>query len=343
MLKKFLMLLTIVTAFSPVCMTYSKEKLSSEPVKVKTVKIKYQKQKQQLIAIGTLVGMPGIVVRSEVSGRVTKIYFKSGERVKMGAPLLKLDYDDVNARLAQAQARLDLAKLQLGRYRKLYKKHFFSKDNFDKSKTDLATYQAEVAQYKAELKKRIILAPFSGNLGIFKVNIGDYIGIGQDIVSLNSLNPIGVDFSIPELYLSKISVGQEVLLKSDSYPNENFEGKVIACESKIDQSTRTLKIRASVINKRNELLPGGFVKVVLRIGRQLKIITIPQIAVIYSVNGDYVYRVVGNKAQKTKIVLAGNYDEQDVVTSGLKVGDKIVVAGQLKIHNGSLISVVNNH
>jgi membrane fusion protein (multidrug efflux system) len=207
----------------------------------------------------------------------------------------------------------------------------------------LATYQAEVAQYKAELKKRIILAPFSGNLGIFKVNIGDYIGIGQDIVSLNSLNPIGVDFSIPELYLSKISVGQEVLLKSDSYPNENFEGKVIACESKIDQSTRTLKIRASVINKRNELLPGGFVKVVLRIGRQLKIITIPQIAVIYSVNGDYVYRVVGNKAQKTKIVLAGNYDEQDVVTSGLKVGDKIVVAGQLKIHNGSLISVVNNH
>lgn len=164
----------------------------------------------------SLVSIPGIAVKPEISGRITKIYFKSGDSVTIGAPLIEINPDLIRAQLADAQAQSQLTKLQFGRFAELYKTHDVSKDDYDKAQANYVSAQAKVENMQAQLRQTNIVAPFSGKLGLCQINLGDYVNAGQTVlVNLQSLDPLRVDFSIPETYLSKVAIGQTVLLHSD--------------------------------------------------------------------------------------------------------------------------------
>lgn len=303
----------------------------SKNVKIFTVHARnYQKK---IISTGSLIAIPGIVVKPEISGRITKIYFKSGEKVSAGTPLVGINPDILKPQVMQMEAELSLEKLQFSRKMKLYQKHFISRSELDTAKTNLITDQEKVGQYKAELKQMTVVAPFSGTLGLSMVNLGDYITAGQGIVTLNQLSPLYIDFSVPEIYINEINKGQTVLIQSDIYFHQIFKGTIIALESEIDKSNRSLMVRAEILNNDEKLLPGTFSQVTILLGLPKKVVAVPQTAIIYSSKGNYVYKVQNGKAVKNAIIIGENDADDVIVNSGLEMNDKIIASGNLKVKN----------
>lgn len=310
------------------------------PAFVETTTVQDVMHLDQVSSTGTLVSVPGIVVKPEISGRITKIYFKSGDIVPSGAPLIEINPDIVRAQLVKAEADLNLDKLNFERSSQLYKSHDISKSDFDKAQADYSSAKAQVESVQAQLRQTVIVAAFAGKLGISQVNIGDYVNAGQSIVNLQTINPLKVDFSIPEICHSKVAVGQQVSLRTDAYPQEVFIGTVEALESLVNLNNRTLNIRANVPNEKLKLIPGSFVEATLKFSEQ-KAIMVPQTSVVYSTDGNYVYKVVAGKAEKSPVVLGEKDSNNVVVKSGLKVGDVVVTVGQLKIQPGASVVIVN--
>ena len=341
-MKKLIITIIIIFAIGTTSSCLAKKKKPTiPPAVVEVSKVVYSTREQQLAATGTLSAIPGIVIKSEISGRITQVYFKSGDSVQAGAPIVEINPDIIKAQLAQAQASLLLTKLNYDRAASLYKSHDVSEADYDKARADYSSAQALVEQMQAQLRQTHIIAPFAGRLGLSQVNLGDYVSSGQQIVNLQSIDPIYVDFSIPEVYLSKVAAGQAVTLHTVAYPDEKFIGKIEALESAINPANRTLMLRASAPNKDGKLLPGAFVEVSILINEQTKVIEIPQTAVVFSPQGDYVFTVVDGKAVQTNVVLGDRDSERVIVKSGIKVGDTIVTAGQLKVHDGTPVVVAN--
>jgi membrane fusion protein, multidrug efflux system len=301
------------------------------PAIVSVIKVQEQGWQEQVHSTGTLTADQGIMVKAEVPGRVTRVYFKSGQLVKQGDPLVELDQSILRAQLQNFQAQLRLNELQYKRYSDLYKKHFVSTSEYDTAAANLQSTQAQVAQVQAQLNQMLIKAPFSGKLGLAQVDLGDYVSAGQIIVNLQDTNPMRVDFSVPEVYLSKVAVGNTVLVHSNSSPGQTFKGNVYAFEASIDPNTRTLAMRASVPNTDNKLIPGSFVDVTLLLGQAAKLLSLPQTALISSLEGDYVYRAINGRAVKTPVVVQKRSSQQAIISSGLTVGDTVITDGQLKI------------
>ncbi|EKE00559.1 MAG: acriflavin resistance periplasmic protein [uncultured bacterium] len=339
MLKQITISFIMILGLANLALAKSAE---TPPVFVETITVQPSPHQAQVSTTGSLISIPGIVVKPEISGRITQIHFKSGDSVPVGAPLIEINTDILKAQLADVQAQLQLTRLQFERFSELYKTHDVSKSDFDKAQADYNSARAKVEDMKAQLRQANIVAPFAGKLGLSQVNLGDYVNAGQNIVNLQSLDPLRVDFSIPELYLSKAAIGQTVLLHTDAYPNETFVGKVEAIESLINQNNRTLNIRASVPNKDGKLLPGGFAEVILQFGSQQQIIKIPQTAVVYTPGSNYVFMVVDGKAVKTPVILGDRDSNNVIIKSGIKVGDVIVTVGQLKIHDGSPVATTGS-
>lgn len=310
-----------------------KAKPKAPPAIVETATIKTVSYPDQILATGTLLSIPGIIVKPEISGRITKIYFTSGDVVPKGTPLIEINPDIIRAQLAAAQAELKLNKLNFDRSSSLYKTRDISKADFDQAQANYNSAKADVDSKQAELDRTTIVAPFTGKLGLNLVNVGDYINVGQNVVSLQTLDPLKVDFSIPEAYQSRVAINQPVSLRTDAYPNETFSGTVEAFESLINQNNRTLNIRANVPNKNNKLIPGGFVEVTLRFAIQ-QLIMVPQTAIVYAPEGNYVYKVVAGKAEKAMVVLGAKDTNNVIVKSGLTDGDVVITAGQIKAHPG---------
>lgn len=309
------------------------------PAFVETTTVQLSTVTDQIMATGTLIAIPGITIRTEIAGRITKIYFTPGADVIVGTPLIEINPASLQAAVVQDQANVKLTKLNWERAQRLYKQHVIAKSDFDQAQDNLDVAQGKLEQDTAELKKSTIHAPFSGRLGLNTVNLGDYANVGQNVVNLQSLDPIYVEFSIPQTYLSKLIVGQALTLKSTAYPEQEFSGKVCALESLVDVNARSLKMRAAITNHDKKLLPGTFVQVYLVIGAPLKVIKVPQTAIVYETEGNYVYRVIDNKAVRTMVVL-GAKDKQNVtINSGLAVGDVIVTSGQMKVKDG--MTVIN--
>jgi membrane fusion protein, multidrug efflux system len=331
--KSFLVIATACAALTFSFPTLAKKPAQQQmpPAIVEVVKIQTSDNYDQLTATGNLIALPGVTVKSEIAGRITNIYFKSGDRAKAGTPLVEIYPDILKALYDQAKAEVELAQVQYDRMARLHVTHAISDSDYDKSKADLELKKGKIDEAKANLSQTIVRAPFDGKLGINIVSLGQYIGAGQDIVSLQSLNPIYVDFTIPEIYASKIAVGQNLNVRSDSYPKETFGGVVHAIDPLINKNTRSLTVRAAIANKEEKLLPGAFADVILFTSAKKQVIKIPQVAVVYDPNGNYVYKVADGKAVKT-IVTLGLRDAQNViVTDGLKIDDVVVTAGQMKI------------
>lgn len=301
------------------------------PVVVESAAVKLQNWQTEIQAIGTLSANQGIVLKPEVGGRITGIFFHSGDQVQANAPLLQLDPEILRAQLAVSQAKVALSKANYSRILQLFTKRVSSQADLD---TALSTYDADkatLAQNQALLKQTLIRAPFAGRLGLRLVNLGDYINAGDPITNLQDLDPLRVDFNVPEVYLDRLAVGQTVRIKAKAFPNQTFEGKVYAFDAIVDPNTHSLSMRASIPNKNQKLIPGVFVEITLLTGKPEKVITIPETALSYAEDGQYVYKVVKDLAIKTKIQTDEHKNNQVVVLSGLKEGDVIVTAGQFKI------------
>ncbi len=301
------------------------------PAIVESAPVKSQNWQTEIQAIGTLSASQGVVIKPEVGGRVTAIYFRSGDYVKANAPLIQLDPEILKAQVAVSQAKVVLSKANYDRISQLFKKHVSSGAEMD---TALSTYQADkatLAQNEALLKQTLIRAPFEGRLGLRTVNLGDCINAGDPITNLADLDPIRVEFSLPEVYLAQAANGLTVEVHAKAFPQRTFLGKVYACDAMIDPNTRSLAMRASIPNNDQKLIPGIFVEVTLLTGKPQKILTVPETALSYSENGQYVYKIVKNLAIKTEVKTGLHKNDQVAILSGLKEGDVVVSVGQFKI------------
>lgn len=305
------------------------------PVAVEISPVKMQPWQTEIEAVGTLSASQGIVIKPEIAGRITAIYFQSGQEVAANAPLIQINPDVIKAQLDAAKARLASSKANYNRIESLNSKRVASPSELDNALSTYLADSAAVAQYQAMMDQTLIRAPFPGRLGLRLVNLGDYITTGQAITNLQDTDLMRVEFSVPETYLRQINNGDNVQIYSNDFPGKVFQGNVYAYDSSIDPNTRSLGIRASVPNKDGKLLPGSFVEVKLLSGKPQPFMTIPETALSYEAEGEYVYKIKDGMAIKTRVTSGEHKNNQVVILKGLTANDKVVSVGQFKIAGDS--------
>ena len=307
----------------------------------------------QINAVGTLNPVRGVDVTTEVAGLVRSLHFHSGQDVKAGELLVELNADSDVAQLQALQAAADLSASVLARDRQQFEVKAISQAQLDADQADLRVKRASVAQQAALVAKKTIRAPFSGRLGITTVNPGQYLNPGDKIVTLQTLNPIYIDFNLPQKQLAGVSLGQRLTLSSDAFPGQAFAGKITAINPKVDPATRNLQLEATVANEKLQLLPGMFANVDVDAGGKKSYLTLPQTAITYNPYGSTVFVLKpgdkkddkGNaqlEAQQVFVTTGPTRGDQVAVLTGLTAGQQIVTSGQLKLKNGSPVTVDNS-
>lgn len=319
-------------------------------INVSALKIGYSNWLPRLEAVSSLRAIRGVNVTTELAGMVQTIYFKPGTTVKKNELLVQLNADNDIAQLNSLKANAELANLTYLRDKKQYAIHAVSKQTLDNDEANLKSLNAQVAQQAAIVAKKSIRAPFAGRLGIRKVNPGQYINPGDEVVTLQALDPIYVDFFLPQQNLAKLRIGQEVNLRSDAVPHRSFKGKITTINPLVDVATRNVQVEATIANPNNELFPGMFGHVEIIVGKSSRFLVVPQTAINFNPYGAIVYIVRNQDAQQGKTVLVAKQrfvttgerrGEQIKILKGLKAGDVIVTSGQLKLKNGSLVAINN--
>lgn len=306
--------------------------ISTPPIIVEATKTTLASWQENIQAVGSLSASQGIVVKAETSGRITAIYFHSGDRVKVGDPLVQLNPAMLKAQLDAATAQTQLSDADYQRGLTLYKKKVFAKADLDKLIANYHANLAKQAQMQAAFDQTLIRAPFSGRLGLRLVDQGDFINPSQSIVNLDAIDPLRVDFNIPGTQASQVAIGSKVLIYSDAYPNKIFAAKIYALDSQIDSDTRSLAIRASLNNPQERLLPGAFVKVSIQVGQAQTLIIVPETAVNVDQNGNFVYQIINHKAIKTPVTIRFHQGGKIGLSTGLHAGDTIISVGGFKVN-----------
>jgi membrane fusion protein (multidrug efflux system) len=312
--------------------------VNSAPTVVEMAKVKSQVWHPQIEAIGTVLAKQGIDVTTQVAGVVQHIYFKSGEFVDQGTKLVQLNPSVLQATANQSKANFELDQANYKRYQNLYKKKAVSIAALQKSEATMKADKAQMEEDAATLAQTTISAPFAGKIGLRKINLGQYLAPADVIVSLQSIDPVLVDFSLPEVYLQQIKTGDQVLVTTSSYPGQTFTGKITATNSTLNSDTRTLDFRAEIPNKNKSLMPGMFANVRVVIPTKNNVLTIPQMAVQYSPFGDTVFVVQNGKAVQRYITLGTQRGAEIAVTRGLSADEEIVSVGGSKLQNGTPVT-----
>jgi membrane fusion protein, multidrug efflux system len=302
-------------------------------------------------AIGSLRAVKGADLSLEVSGVVESITFNSGDDVEQGALLLKLRTADDVARLQSLQAVAELNGITYERDQKQFKMQAVSQATLDTDSANLKNAQAQVEQQQAIVDKKLLRAPFAGHLGIRAVDLGQYLAPGTVIVTLQALDPIYVDFFVPQQAVDEVRLGQTVAVQVDAFKDRTFPGEISAINPKVDTGSRNVQIRATLKNPDHKLLPGMYATVEIDTGTPKAYVTLPQTAITYNPYGDTVY-VIESKgadadgkpqltARQTFVTIGPTRGDQVVVLKGVEDGDMVVTAGQIKLHNGSVVQVDN--
>jgi membrane fusion protein, multidrug efflux system len=323
--------------------------LANPPQTVSTTVAQVQEWQPQIEAIGSVRAVNGANLSSQVSGIVTAIHFESGKDVTQGTLLLELQAADDIARLESLKATAELSRITYERDSKLLTSFGVSQQAVD---TDLWTWKSNVAlvaQQQALVDYKSIKAPFSGRIGIRQVDLGQYLAAGTTFVTLQQLDPIYVDCYLPQQALASVVVGQGANAQIDTFPGETFEGTISAINSVVDVATRNVQVRAVFKNPSHMLLPGMYTTVAIRAGAPEHYVTLPQTAIAYNSYGNIVYLVDSQgtaeggalHARQTFVVTGTTRGDQVAILSGIKAGDTVVTAGQIKLRNGSPI-VINN-
>ena len=294
---------------------------------------------QGITAVGSLRSDESVTVRPEVAGRINSIHFHEGERVVKGAPLVKLDTSVTEAEERQARANLTWATQKYQRALGLEKQGFISSQAKDEAENNLKVSEAALALAEAKLAKLTITAPFSGIIGLRSVSVGDYVKEGADMVNLEAIDPLKVDFRVPEVYLTQLRVGQTLELTLDAMPGKTYEGKLLAINPLIDAAGRSVVIRAQVKNQDAALRPGMFARVSLFTRNVQEALVVPEQAIVPQGEEWFVYRVVDGKAQRAKVDIGQRRDGKAEILKGLDAGDLVVTAGQLKLRQGVPVQV----
>jgi membrane fusion protein (multidrug efflux system) len=287
---------------------------------------------------GTIDANESVVLRSEVSGLVTGIYFKEGSNVNKGAVLLKINDKDIQAQLQDALTKQNLSATSENRAKQLLQKGAISQEEYDIALANLKSLKAQAQIVRAQLAKTTILAPFSGKVGLRSISVGEYLTPATVIANLLSTNPVKINFSVPEKYIGQIKLNSEISFTTDG-SNKHFSGKVFAIEPGINQQTRTLQIKALAPNPNNELLPGSFAKVKLALTTQDNAILIPTQAIIPVLNGKMVYISKDGKAKQVKVEAGTRTADNIVITSGLNVGDTVLTTGAMTLKPDAVVKV----
>jgi membrane fusion protein (multidrug efflux system) len=300
--------------------------------------------------IGTMEAVQGVTVSADLPGTVARIAFDSGQTVQKGDVIVELDTRQERAQLAALEAQRDLAKINYGRTQELVKEGVISKQDYDQATAQQRQTEANVAEIKATIERKTIRAPFTGVLGIRKVNLGQYLAAGNPIVPLQALNPIYVDFGVPQQAANQVRVGRTLHVTSEDIAGQTFAGRVNALDSIVDETTRNIQVQATLPNPQGKLKPGMFVQVEVGYGVNKEAITLPASAISYAPYGDSVFIISEMKDPKGQtykgvrqqfVKIDGSRGDQVAVVSGVNPGDEVVTSGVFKLRNGAAVNVNN--
>jgi membrane fusion protein (multidrug efflux system) len=320
------------------------------PSAVTTVVAQRETWPSTLGIIGTAEAIQGVTVSADLPGTVSKINFESGTAVHVGDVLVELDTREERAQLAAAESDRDLAKINYGREQQLVSQGVVPRSEFDNAEAQQKSTEAKVGAIKATIDRKTIRAPFSGILGIRQISLGQYLAAGQAIVPLQSVNPIYVNFGVPQQSAPQMRSGGTLRVTSDDLPGVEFNGHVTALDSVVNESTRNIQVQATLANPQGKLRPGMFVQVQVRLGASREIIALPASAINYAPYGDSVFVVTDLQDPKGKtykgvrqqvVKVEGSRGDQVAVISGVNPGEEVVTSGVFKLRNGAAVQVNN--
>ncbi|KAF2992716.1 efflux RND transporter periplasmic adaptor subunit [Methylocystis sp. MJC1] len=321
--------------------------MANPPQTVSVTTAKLEEWRPTLAAIGTFRAVSGADLALEASGVVEKILFKSGEDVAAGQILLELRKDTDNARLESLKATAELNEINLRRDQAQLKLKAVSQATVDSDLANLRSAKAEVAQQEAVIAQKTLRAPFAGRLGIRSVDVGQYMSAGTVVVTLQAIDILYLDFVLPQQNLNGLDVGQSVSAAIDAYPGQSFVGQITAINSKVDQASRNVQIRATFPNPDRKLRPGMFASVSISVGKSERLVTVPQTAIVHAPYGASVFLAQKNAsggeaanaeggglvARQSFVQLGATRGDEIAVVEGLKAGEVVVTAGQMKLRN----------
>ena len=316
---------------------------------VSTIIVEEQPWQPNMEVVGSFSPSQGADLAVEVAGVVEEVYFESGGEVEAGAPLIRLRAPDEIARLRTLEASAELAAATHARNQRLLDIQGISTAEVEQSDAALASAEAQVAEQRAIIAKKTVRAPFAGHLGIRQVNVGQYLNPGGVIATLQALDPIHFDFSVPQQTLERLDVGQQLAIRVDSYPGIEFKGTIATIDPKVDPQTRNVAVRAVLMNENGKLLPGMYGTATIQTGSAHSYLTVPQTAVTFNPYGNTVYLIeevtedgVTRFVANQRFVTTGETrGDQITILSGVEAGDEIVSAGQFKLQNGMTVEINN--
>jgi membrane fusion protein (multidrug efflux system) len=326
------------------------------PVPVTTMLATSETWRGELPAIGTVEAQRGVTLAPQVAGRIDAIMFESGKWVKSGETILKLDDSTERAQLQAAVADLRLKDLNLIRARELAERGSMAQANLDTAIAQRDQAAAQVELIRAQINQKTIVAPFAGRLGIRQVNLGQYLAAGAAIVTLQSIDPIFVNFTLPEREIPRLKVDQEVSVTVEGLKGRVFTGKITSLDAKVDEATRNLLVQATLENKDGLLVPGMFARLTVKLSEERSVVTVPETAVSFSLYGDSVYVVVEKKDKDGKPVLGADGKPQLTtdrrfvrvaerragrvgLSEGVKEGERVVTSGQTRLLPGGAVQI----
>lgn len=300
--------------------------------------------------IGTMEAVKGVTVSADLPGIVVHIAFDSGKSVEAGDVLVELDTRQERAQLASLEAQRDLARVSFNRAQQLVDEGVISRVEYDQATAQQKATEANVAEIRAAIERKTIRAPFSGILGIRQVNLGQYLSAGQAVVPLQALNPIYVDFGVPQQVISQMTVGRALRVSKEDQPSVAYSGRVTAVDSVVNEATRNIQVQATLANPEGKLRPGMFVQVDVALGEGRSVIALPASAINYAPYGDSVFVITDMKdpsgrtyrgVQQRFVKVDGSHGDQVAVISGVEPGDEVVTSGVFKLRNGAAVQVNN--
>lgn len=306
---------------------------------VEAAQVRVDTVRDNVTVVGSLLSNESVVVRPEIAGRIASFNIREGQLVKQGQELIEIEASVYEAELNEAKASLQMSRRDNARIQELFRKGVSTASTRDEALGRMEIDEARVALAETRLRKTVIKAPFTGILGFRHVSIGDYVTPGQDIVNIEDIDPVKVEFKIPETRLPDLAVGQPIKVRVDAYAGEGFEGEVYAIDPRIDAAGRSVAIRARVPNPDGRLRPGLFARVTLVVEERPSAMLVPETAIVPRGEAQQVFRVVDGKALLTDVRLGLRRDGWVEVVEGLAPDDVVVTAGQLKLRDGMPVSV----
>lgn len=360
MMKRMLIMLTLLVLFFGALFgwkTYVNAGLGQgstdpfPPVTISATAARAETWTPSLTAVGSLRTENGVNVTAQAPGLITALYFESGAEVDAGDLLVQQFTDDDLARLKGLKAELRLAEITLQRANELVQDRLVAQLDLDTAESNLDRIRAELESVQVTIDKKSIRAPFAGRLGIRRVNIGEHIQPGDNIVSLESLKHIRVVFPLPQRHLPQVRLGQRIEVSVDAYPDRVFVGEINAIEPEVDRATRSFWMQASLPNQSMGLRPGMFATVRIPLAAEESVVTVPQSAITFNPYGDFVYVIQDTTdasgqpeptVQNVFITTGATRGDQVAIVDGLAAGERVVTSGQLKLRNGSRVIIDNS-